>query len=402
MSSLKSAVVGGVESHVLGKSLLATLAVAAGLSVANIYYNQSMLGVLARQFGVSASAVSIIPVLSQIGYAFGILFLSPLGDRFERKGLILNTLLALAVALAGTALAPSLTGFAVASFITGVLATVTQQLVPMAVHLAPARERGKVIGIVTGGVLLGILLARTVSGYVTDHLDWRVMFWIAAGLMLVLAGILAVLLPRVSPTTQVSYPQLLKSLWHLLRTHRVLRQAALVQALVFAAFLAFWSDLALLFQQAPYHLGGTAVGMIGVVGAGGALVAPIAGRFADRRGPAVVVSLGAALVVLSFAIFGLLQGSMIALVAGVIIMDLAVQSSQVSNQARVYALDPAARSRLNTVFMTAMFCGGAVGAGAGGIAFQSMGWTGTCLFGGGAALLALCVSLSRPAYTHPA
>jgi len=395
MSSLNSAASGAVKSPALGISLLATLAVAAGLSVANIYYNQSMLGVLAHQFGVSPSTISIIPVLSQCGYAFGILFLSPLGDRFERKGLILITMLALAAALAGTALVPSLTWLAIASFITGVLATVTQQLVPMAVHLAPAAERGKVIGTVTGGVLLGILLARTVSGYVTDHADWRIMYWIAAGLMMTTTAVLAVLLPRVEATTQASYRQLMASLWRLVRTHRVLRQAALIQTLIFAAFLAFWSDLAILLQQSPYHLGGTAVGLIGIVGAGGALAAPIAGRFSDRRGPAVVVSIGAGLVVLSFAIFGLFQGSMIALVAGVIVMDLAVQSSQVSNQARVYALDPAARSRLNTVFMTAMFCGGAVGAGVGGIAFQYLGWTGTCLFGGGAALLALLLSLSH-------
>ncbi len=384
-----------VEGSTLSINLMVVLAIAAGLSVANIYYNQPMLGVLAHQFGVSPSAISIVPFLSQSGYAFGILFLSPLGDRFERKGLILITMLALAIALAGTALVPNLAWFATASFVTGMLATVTQQLVPMAVQLAPPAERGKVIGTVTGGVLLGILLARTISGYVIDHADWRIMYWIAAGLMLITTAVLALLLPRVEATTQASYPQLLTSLWHLVRTHRVLRQAAVVQALIFAAFLAFWSDLALLLQQAPYHLGGTAVGLIGIVGAGGALAAPLAGRFADRRGPAVVVTVGAGLVVLSFAIFSLLQGSMVALIAGVILMDLAVQSSQVSNQARVYALDPSARSRLNTVFMTAMFCGGAIGAGVGGIAFQRLGWTGSCLFGGGAALLALLLSLPR-------
>jgi predicted MFS family arabinose efflux permease len=353
-----------------------------------------MLAVLARQFDVPTRAVSIIPVLSQTGYAFGILFLSPLGDRFERKGLIVLTMVALAASLAGAALAPSLAWLAAASFVIGVFATVTQQIVPMAVHLAPAAERGKVIGIVTGGVLLGILLSRTVSGTITDHADWRIVYWMAAGLMAVAAAVLSVVLPRVQATTTATYPQILMSLGRLVRVHPLLRRSALIQGLIFASFLAFWSELAVLFEQSPYHLGATAVGLIGIVGAGGALAAPVAGRFADRRGPGAVVALGAAFAVLSFLIFGLLQGSLKALVVGVIIMDLAVQSSLVSNQARVYALDHSARSRLNTIFMTAMFCGGAAGSAIGGLAFQHFGWTGVCLFGGGATLLAALLSIS--------
>jgi predicted MFS family arabinose efflux permease len=191
----------------------------------------------------------------------------------------------------------------------------------------------------------------------------------------------------------VSYPRLIGSLWTLVRTHRVLRRAVAVQFLIFAAFIAFWSNLSLLLIAAPYRLGGTAIGLLALVGVAGALAAPLAGGFADRRGPAVVVSMGASLVVVAFAIFGFWQGSLVGLVIGILVMDLAVQSSQVANQTRVYALDPSARSRLNTVFMATMLLGGAVGAGVGGAAFAQWGWSGTCAFGAISAGLALVVSL---------
>ncbi|NBB49036.1 MFS transporter [Rhizobium sp. CRIBSB] len=380
------------RSEHLSAAMVRLLAIGAGAAVANSYYNQAFLGHLTVDFGLAAGAAAIVPVLTQAGNALGVLFLAPLGDRLERKSLILVTIGALVAALIGAAVSPGFIWLATASLAVGLFATVAQQIVPLAVHLAPPAERGRILGKVTGGILIGILLARTVSGMISDLWGWPFVFWFAAGLMIAIGAALALWLPRVPPTTDLSYPRLLGSLWTLVRTHRILRHAVVVQFLIFAAFIGFWSNLALLLSKPPYQLGGTAVGLLALVGVAGALAAPIAGGFADRRGPAVVVSIGAGLVIVAFAIFGLWQGSLVALVIGILIMDLAVQSSQVANQARVYALDPTARSRLNTVFMATMLAGGAVGAGIGGAAYASWGWTGTCAFGAISATLALFLS----------
>ncbi len=380
------------RSDHLSPVLVRLLAIGAGAAVANSYYNQAFLGYLAAEFGLAAGVAAIVPVLTQAGNALGVLFLAPLGDRLERKSLILVTIGALVAALIGAAVSPDFLWLAVAGLAVGLFATVAQQIVPLAVHLAAPAERGRVLGKVTGGILIGILLARTVSGTISDLWGWPFVFWCAAVMMIVIGAALALWLPRVPPTTDLSYPRLLGSLWTLVRTHGVLRRAGMVQFLIFAAFIGFWSNLALLLAEPPFELGGTAVGLMALVGIAGALAAPVAGGFADRRGPAIVVSIGAAFVVLAFLIFGLWQSSLIGLIIGILVMDLAVQSSQVANQARVYALDPTARSRLNTVFMATMLAGGAVGAGIGGAAYAAWGWTGTCAFGATSAALALLLS----------
>ncbi len=380
------------RSEYLSAGLVRLLAVGAGAAVANSYYNQAFLGHLTTDFGLAAGAAALVPVLTQAGNAVGVLFLAPLGDRLERKSLILATTGALVAALVGAAVSPGFVWLAAASLAVGLFATVAQQIVPLAVHLAAPAERGRILGKVTGGILIGILLARTVSGTISDLWGWPFVFWFAAALMIVIGAALALWLPRVQPTTDLSYPRLIGSMWTLVRRHRVLRQAVAVQFLIFAAFIGFWSNLALLLIEPPYRLGGTAVGLLALVGVAGALAAPVAGGFADRRGPAAVVSIGAGLVLLAFVVFGLWQGSLLGLVLGILIMDLAVQSSQVANQARVHALDPTAHSRLNTVFMATMLLGGAVGAGIGGAAYAGWGWTGTCAFGAMSAGLALLLS----------
>ncbi|GLQ78191.1 hypothetical protein GCM10007881_17070 [Mesorhizobium huakuii] len=241
----------GTRGTAIDNGLLAILAVAAGLTVANNYYNQAMLGLLAHQFSLSAGTVSALPVMTQLGNVVGILFLAPLGDRLERRSLILSTMAALVVALVVAGLAPGFSWLVVAGIGIGLFATVTQQIVPMAVHLAAPHERGRVLGIVTGGILVGILLARTVSGFISDIWGWQAVFATAAALMLATGAALAWRLPRVEPVTDLSYGRLLGSLWTLLRMHRVLRQAIVVQALIFAAFIGFWSTLALAFRRSP-------------------------------------------------------------------------------------------------------------------------------------------------------
>jgi predicted MFS family arabinose efflux permease len=380
------------STSAVSPGLLTILAVGAGLTVANNYYNQAMLGILAHEFGLTAATVSTLPVVTQLGNVAGIVFLAPLGDILERRALILLTMLGLIVALFAAAVAPGFLWLAAAGTAIGICATVTQQIVPLAVHLAAPSDRGRVLGIVTGGILIGILLARTISGIVSDLWGWRAMFWVAGGLMLLTTAALSRRLPRVAPISDLNYLRLLGSLWTLVCSHRILRQAIAIQALIFAAFMGFWSNLALVFDGAPYFLGATAVGLMALIGVAGALMAPLSGRFADRRGSATIVSIAAGFLMVAFAIFGLFQGSLAAMIVGILIMDLAVQSSQVANQARVNALDPAARSRLNTIFMATMILGGACGAGAGGVAYSQWGWSGTCFFGAASAAMALVLA----------
>jgi predicted MFS family arabinose efflux permease len=384
----------------LDTRLLMIMSVATCFAVANTYYNQPMLGLFMRDFGATPREVAVMPFLCQLGYALGLFFLAPLGDRIERKRLIVITLIGLSLALCGAALAPSLIWLGAACLLIGILTTVVQQIVPLAVHLAEPAQRGKVVGTVTGGILVGILLARTVSGFVSDHLHWRAMFAIAAVMMLALACLLGALLPRVPPVTRDSYGRILMSLFGFFARYRSLRLAGLCQAMMFACFSAFWANLALLLRLPPYHLGATEVGLMGLIGAVGALAAPISGRIADRRGPQTVVILSALLVLASFTLFLLVQGSMIALIIGVVLMDLGVQSALVSNQASIHALDGGARSRINTVFMTTMFCGGALGSMLGGSAFEAWGWSGTCSIAIIAALIGVvlaCLNRVRPA-----
>lgn len=377
----------------LPPSLLLLLAAAAGIMVANIYYNQPMLGLLAREFGVGGADVAVVPVLTQVGYALGLLFLSPLGDRTERKRLILITAGALTAALVATTLAPGLAVMAAASLLVGLLATVTQQVVPLAAQLAPEARRGRAVGTVMMGLLLGILLARTLSGLVAGLAGWRASFAVATILTLAMTVLLAWRLPVVPSTIRLSYPRLLRSLLDLFLAHGVLRRGALVQALLFGAFSAFWSVLALKLEAPPLHLGSSVAGLFGVIGAAGALMAPLAGRMADRRGPGFLVVLGALAVGLAFLPMLLWQDSIAALVVGVLVMDVGAQAAMVSNQTRIYALDAAARSRLNTVYMTLMFAGGAAGSALGAHAWAGWGWTGICVLGAAMGLAAAAVEV---------
>lgn len=371
------------------------LALAAGAAVANSYYNQAMLGHLAADFAVPGATVAAIAALTQLGNAIGVLLLAPLGDRIERRRLILLTIALLVTALLAAAGAPSFPLLLAASFAIGLFATVAQQIVPLAVHIAAPERRGSVLGLVTGGILTGILLARTASGVISDIWSWRVVFVAAAGLMTLIGAALAWRLPKVEPTASGGYGALMASLVRLVLDHPPLRRATFLQCLIFAAFMAFWSTLALELATPRYGLGSTAVGLLALLGASGAVTAPLAGRFADRRGAAVLVRFGAALAAGAFGLMGLAQGSLGVLLLATLLLDIAVQSSQIANQSIAFAIDGTARSRLNTVFMTAMLASGSVGSAVGALAFSQFGWSGVTSLGAALALAALALSLGR-------
>ncbi|QRK13954.1 MFS transporter [Archangium violaceum] len=377
------------------------MAAAAGLSVANLYYHQPLLGEIGRTFQASDRALGLIPAFSQVGYALGLLFIVPLGDSLERRRTIVVMTALVSLALMAVALAPNMPWMVIASGVVGVTTVVPQLLVPLAAHLAPETQRGRVVGTVMSGLLIGILLSRTAAGLLGVRFGWRAMFWIAAALMLLLVVVLRLTLPSQAASSTLPYPALLRSLGSLVREEPLLRLHSLLGALTFGSFSAFWATLALYLQSMPEHYGPQVAGLFGVVGVAGAVAAPLVGRYADVRGDRRINMLAVGVLFLSFIVLGLLGHSLWGIGLGVILLDLGAQANQIANQARVYALRPEARNRLNTVYMVTYFAGGASGAWLGSMAWSHWGWIGVCVVGGGMALTGLLVlgfaGLRRPA-----
>lgn len=375
-----SAISTQTQNESLSTPLVFTLAAGAGLSVASIYYSQPMLDIISKQFNAGIGAVGMVPMLTQAGYALGILLLAPLGDRHDRRTIIFIKGLLLVAALLLCGFSGGLIALLIASFITGLTATVAQDIVPASAALAPERSRGKTVGTVMTGLLVGILLSRVVSGVVAEYFGWRTMYMIAALAVLLITLTLWRVLPRFTPGTSVSYPRLLLSLVHLWRHHQTLRRAALAQGLLSVAFSAFWSTLALMLSD-RFHLDSAVAGAFGLAGAAGAMAAPLAGSFADRIGPARVTQAGAALVTISFALMFLLPllpmpAQLALIVVCTIGFDLGVQATLVAHQTLVYGLAPEARSRLNALLFTVVFIGMATGAALGSLALAHWGWNG--------------------------
>jgi len=360
--------------------LIVALAAGAGFSVASIYYSQPMLGVIAAGLGSDAQATGMVPTLTQLGYALGILLLAPLGDRVDRRRLILFKSLLLAAALVGAAVSGGLPSLLLASLLVGLMATVAQDVVPTAAMLAPEHQRGAVVGKVMTGLLLGILLSRVASGLVAQALGWRAMFGFAAASVVAMALALARELPHLAPTTSLGYPALLRSLVHLWRGQPQLRRAMLAQGLLAVGFSAFWSTLAVMLHT-RYQLGSAVAGAFGIAGAAGALAAPLAGRWADRLGSHAVARIAILIALAGFALLlldrWLPRAAVLPLLAiSAVVFDFGFQAALVSHQTLVYGLAPEARSRLNALLFTGVFLGMSAGGALGAVALAHFGWSG--------------------------
>lgn len=384
-----------LPSPALPGLLVPVMAAGAGFSVASLYYAQPMLGAMGTSLGASDASIGLVPTLTQLGYAAGIALLAPLGDRFERRRIILVKSLLLGAALLAAGLAGHLPGVLLASLLVGLMATVAQDVVPAAATLAPPEHRGALVGKVMTGLLLGILLSRVVSGVVAEQFGWRAMF-IAASVSVVLMGLLLrATLPCFAPTTTLGYGALLRSMGGLWMQLPPLRRAVLAQALLAMGFSAFWSTLALMLH-ARFGIGSAGAGAFGIAGAAGALAAPLAGRFSDRIGTQRVARLAIGIALLGFAsllLDGLLPVSLqlVLLAVSAVIFDFGFQAALVSHQTLVYGLQPQARSRLNALLFTGVFVGMAAGGGLGAMALAQGGWHAVVLLACATSALALWV-----------
>lgn len=368
------------------------MAAATGMAVANIYYNQPMLGLVEHDMPGRLSA--LLPMVTQLGYALGLVLVVPLGDLVERRRLIVVQFLLLAGVLGLMAGSQGVWWLLACALGVGAAATVAQQIVPFAATLARPERRGAVVGTVMSGLLCGILLSRTVSGAVSAHWGWRAMFGAAVPISLLGAAMMALRLPHSRPAAHhLTYPRLLASMAHLWRHHGALRLGAISQAALFGSFSAFWSMLALHLQEPRFALGAGTAGLFGVIGIVGVAAAPLAGRVADRHGPRPMIVAGAVIALLAWLVFWL-WNALAGLVLGVILLDFGVQIALISNQHVVYALEPHARARINTVFMAVMFLGGAAGSLAAALSWSHGGWGGVCLVGLVASLGAAVLQLS--------
>lgn len=377
------------HARAMPATLVALFSLCAGVLVANLYYAQPLIELIGPQIGLSASNASLIVSLTQIGYAVGLFFLVPLADLYENRRLLLLSGTAATASLVAAALSTQPGPFLLVSLLLGLSSVSVQILIPLAAHLAPEATRGRTVGTIMGGLLSGILLARPLSSLLAEALGWRAVFVAAAAMTLATVAIIALTLPRRVPEHRARYGQLLVSLWHLLARFPLLRQRALYQGLLFAAFSLFWTAVPL--ELASRHgLSQAQIGIFALVGALGAVAAPIAGRLADA-GHTRIASLAAmALAALSF-VPGLATGpyGVYALAATGIVLDFAVQMNMVLGQRAIYALDAASRARLNALYMTAIFIGGAAGSAVASFVYAQAGWQGVVMTGSGLAAIAL-------------
>ena len=381
------------------KSILPFLGLACGVGVSTMYYNQPLLLEIGHTFHLDAGHAGLVAVASQVGYALGLLFFVPMGDLRERRSLMMRLFGFVSIALVLVAVAPTFPVMIAASCMAGAFAAVTHVALPIAPDLAPKGKSGTAVGIAMAGLLLGVLLARTFAGWMNDaalgimrwsghpnlFAGWRAVFLIAAVMNAAFVPALKHYFPVLPAKQKMRYATAMRSLWTVFREEPILREAGTTGALLFAAFSCFWNTLAFLLGR--HGLGAGVTGSFGLVGVAGVLIASLAGKQADRKGPRWVLSIGISFLVAAFVLLWIsewmhlsLALTMTALVIGVIVLDIGQQMSQIANQTRIFALRPEARSRLNTVYMVMYFIGAALGSAGSAIAWSHWQWNGVCAF----------------------
>ncbi|MFJ3320534.1 MFS transporter [Curtobacterium sp. NPDC086286] len=366
-------------------------AVAGGAAVGNLYWAQPLLDDIASSLGTSAAVAGLLVTLTQVGYALGILLVVPLGDVLDRRRLIPGVLVASAVALLFAAVAPSFAVLLVALALVGLTTVAGQLLIPLAGDLADPSSRGRVVGTIASGVLTGILVSRTVSGVVADAFGWRAIYVVAAVAALLFAVLLRRAIPELDRRDRVRYPTLIASVFRAVAAHRAVRVTLVISSAMFAVFTMFWTALTFLLSAEPFGYSTSAIGLVGLAGLAGAVAAQRVGRLHDRGVSVPVTGAAIAVVLVSLVVAGLGARSIVVVLVAVVLLDVGVQATNVLNQTRLFAIDPAARSRLNTAFVTANFIGGAIGSALASVLWNAGGWTAVTV--GGAVLVGFALTV---------
>ncbi|MEZ8953510.1 MFS transporter [Vibrio cyclitrophicus] len=381
-----------VTTETLGTGRLLLMSSAVSATAANLYYNQPILPKIGTELGLTSAQLGAVPAASQIGYAVALLFLSPLGDTLPRKRLIaiLSVMLVLSSFIAFSA--SSLIVLVVACFAIGLSANITQQLIPFAASLSTPETKGKVIGTLMTGLTVGILLSRTLSGFVGEQFGWRAVFMMSASIAMIFGLMLYAFLPTNTPTIKIPYLKLVASMATLIKQHSILRTSALTGALWFASFNALWATLALHVSESPFNYNAQQAGVFGVIAFAGVIGAKVSGSLVGKFGSRNMISMALVIIAAGFVVSGLFADTLIGLIAGIILIDLGVFSAQVSNQVRVFSIDPQAQSRINGVYMLGYYLGGAFGSFVGIQVFELVGWVGVVGFSVAAVALSFIVN----------
>lgn len=378
-----------VHKNTLTPSVLWLMTISSGLVAANNYYNQPLLSIIAKDFKVSESEVGAIAMLTQIGFAVGLLVIVPLGDLLKRKKLIVSDFGFIILALLGMAFSQTILQLYIFSFLIGLSSVTPQVFVPMAASLAKPENRTKSIGFVMSGLLIGILSSRILSGFIGELYGWRAMFFIAAALMVVLWLLIIWKLPEVYPQYKGTYLKLMKSVFYYARTEPVLQAAALRGGLTFASFSAFWTSLVFHLEKAPFFVGSAVAGGFGIIGIAGAMMAVYTGNLAKKFPYFKLTTWFIIFFMLSWAVFYSAGYTYWGLIIGVIILDIGTQAIHIMNQSSIFALHPEANNRLNTVYMTTYFIGGSLGTFLAALFWEHWQWNGVLLVGAGFSVLSL-------------
>ncbi len=377
----------------LSVGLLASLAVIAGVSVANLYYCQPLLNLISKDTGLTEFQINLMPVFTQIGYALGLLFIIPMGDLYNRRTTILTCFGVLVCSLLTIALSSSLTLLLASSFVTGFFSVAPQVLIPFVSQFSRPDEKERKTGLILSGLLVGILGSRVVSGYIGDWLGWRAMYQIAAVMIAVAAVVILKVFPYVEPTFSGKFTKLMLSIVQLVKNNPKAITYSVRSALIFGAMLGMWACLAFRMKEAPFYASSDTIGMLGLCGIAGALTASGVGKFIPRHGVERINNIGVALVALAWVVLGLLQNSYVGIILGVIIIDIGMQCVQLSNQSATMKLCPSAPSRMNTTYMVTYFIGGSLGTFVAGSMWAAFGWYGAVCSGLGMTFLSVLFSI---------
>lgn len=383
------------ENEGIPKGIVMAMAILAGITVSNLYYNQPLLEMISDDLGISQVTANLMTVITQVGYAFGLLFIIPLGDMFSRRRIITICMMIAAVMALVIGLSDNIYLICAVSLLLGATSVIPQLFMPVAGQFSQPKDKAKNIGYVLSGLLTGILAARVVSGFIGEWLSWRAMYYIASALMVICCVVSLRIMPEMKRNFFGTYPQLMLSVWTIFRTHPRIRLNSLRGGLAFGSMLSIWSCMAFHIAGKPFCAGSDMVGILGLCGMAGAFAASGLGKYVPKYGIAKFSFFGASLQIIGWLIACFFGNGYLGLIVALITVDIGTQFQQLSNQTGCIAEIPEASNRANTIFMTLYFIGGSLGTFLSGLGWSMLGWNGVCIVGASFAMVSLAITSSR-------